>query len=148
MTNLNKVIERAREECKTLGIRLTKKRQNILTCLLMSERAISAYELRDYCEALFNDQIPPKSVYRILDLLQEAGLVHKLSLAKKYVACAHITCDHAHDALQFLICVKCQRVEEISISRSVSDSLKKEAESVGFSLISPQLEINSLCQNC
>ena len=148
MKNLDAVLERARDECKTHGIRLTKKRQNVLTCLLMSERAISAYQLRDFCEAQFNDKIPPKSVYRILDILQVAGLVHKLSLTNKYVACAHINCDHMHYDPQFLICVKCQRVEEIGISKSVSDFLKKEAENVGFSLISPQLEINSLCHNC
>ena len=52
---------------------------------------MSAYELVDYCKETYGVSPPPMSVYRILDFLQQERLVHKLNLANKYIACAHIT---------------------------------------------------------
>ena len=109
---------------------------------------MSAYELVDYCKAELNENIPAMSVYRILDFLEKQSLAHKLSLTNKYVACSHITCDHDHAPSQFLICQKCQRVEEIGISQSVVKSLEKDVREAGFVLNSPQLEIKCICSHC
>ena len=109
---------------------------------------MSAYELVDYCKEEYGETLPPMSVYRILDFLQDEHLVHKLNLANKYIACAHITCDHDHCVSQFLICSNCQRVEEITISNSTINTLKRNVENAGFHLISPQLEMDCLCKNC
>ena len=87
-------------------------------------------------------------MYRILDFLEEEQLVHKLKLANRYVACTHITCNHQHEVPQFLICNKCFRVEETAISKSVLDSLKGNVKKVGFKMVSPQLEINCVCEDC
>ena len=88
------------------------------------------------------------SVYRILNFLQDERLVHKLNLANKYVACSHIACEHTHEIPQFLICGECQRVEEISISKPTINNLQQSIDDVGFHLISPQLEMNCLCDSC
>ena len=88
------------------------------------------------------------SVYRILDFLQSARMVHKLSLANKYVACSHITCQHSHEDSQFLICIECQQVEEINMGRSTVRKIHEEADKEGFSIVNPQLEINCLCKSC
>ena len=109
---------------------------------------MSAYELVDYCKKEFGENLPPMSVYRILDFLEEEHLVHKLNLANKYIACAHITCGHEHGIPQFLICSNCQRVEEIRINKSTINTLKNNVEDAGFHLISPQLEMNCLCDSC
>jgi Fur family zinc uptake transcriptional regulator len=74
--------------------------------------------------------------------------VHKLDLANKYIACAHITCNHDHGVPQFLICGTCQRVDEITVDKSVIDTLKATIENAGFMLASPQLEMNCLCKQC
>jgi len=81
------------------------------------------------------------TIYRILDFLEEEGLVHKLKLANRYVACVHIVCDHAHATSQFLICGQCYRVEERDIARSTLGDLRNDVESSGFSLAGGQLEI-------
>lgn len=88
------------------------------------------------------------SIYRILGFLETEKLVHKLNLANKYVACAHISCDHAHGVPQFLICRNCSKVKEISIKSSTIKDLQATAHDVGFKLISPQLEMNCLCDDC
>jgi len=116
--------------------------------LLQSEKALSAYELVEYCKNEFGEKLPAMSVYRILDFLQDEQLVHKLNLANKYVACAHITCNHEHQVPQFLICDNCQKVKEISINKSTIDTLQSNVEKAGFHLVSPQLEMNCLCKQC
>ena len=142
------VINEAEQRCKEQGGRLTPKRKQVLSGLLNSDTALSAYELADYCRSEFGHAIPAMSVYRILDFLQSQHLVHKLSLANKYVACAHITCDHDHGVPQFLICRSCQKVEEISVAKATINSLRRSVEEAGFELASPQLEMDCLCQDC
>ena len=146
--NTQKIIERAEQRCKTHGARLTSKRKQVLSGLLQSEKAFSAYELVDYCKSEFGEKIPAMSVYRILAFLQEEQLVHRLKLANKFVACIHIACDHPHGVPQFLICGQCQHVKEIAIKKSTINSLRQSVEEAGFHLLSPQLEMDSLCEHC
>ena len=148
MINVDSIIDEAEERCREQGGRLTEKRKQVLSGLLHSDTALSAYELVDYCKDEYGYSIPAMSVYRILDFLQEQHLVHKLNLANKYVACAHITCDHDHGVPQFLICGNCQRVKEISVSKATINALKRSVDEAGYQLVSPQLEMNCLCQTC
>ena len=148
MMNVDSVINEAEQRCKAQGERLTDKRKQILSGLLLSDSALSAYELADYCKSEFGHAIPAMSVYRILDFLQSQHLVHKLNLANKYVACAHITCDHDHGVPQFLICGNCQKVSEIAVAKSTIKALERSVYTAGFHLVSPQLEMDCLCEEC
>lgn len=148
MTRVEKIIDHAEQQCIAQGSRLTTKRKQVLSGLLKSKKALSAYELIDFCKAEYGETMPAMSIYRILDFLQEEHLVHRLRLANKYVACAHITCDHAHEVPQFLICGKCQKVKEISISKTTRAELQESAGEAGFHLASPQLEMDCVCDNC
>ncbi len=148
MSKVQAIIDRAEQQCKANGTRMTSKRKHILHGLLQSDRALSAYELVEYCKTEFDETIPAMSVYRILEFLEEEHLVHRLNLANKYVACSHIRCDHEHAMSQFLICQSCQRVKEVDISDSVVKSLRKTVRDAGFELQSPQLEINCICEGC
>ncbi len=145
---VERIIDHAEQHCEAHGARLTSKRKQVLSGLVQSDKALSAYELVDYCKTEFGEPIQAMSVYRILDFLEGERLVHKLSLANKYVACSHITCDHVHDVPQFLICSQCQKVEEVSISQSTIAELTANVEQAGFYLAGFQLEVNCLCENC
>ncbi|PWQ93194.1 Fur family transcriptional regulator [Leucothrix arctica] len=145
---IDTIINHAEQHCKTHGVRLTDKRKQLLSVLIGSEKALSAYELIDLCKAEFGKAIPAMSVYRMLQFLEDERLVHKLNLANKYVACAHISCDHAHSVSQFLICGECSKVDEISVPKQVFAELEKNVEEAGFHLITPQLEINCICNDC
>ena len=144
----SKALHHAENHCKSRGTRLTEKRRQVLTGLLDSKKAMSAYELTDYCRDELGYQLPAMSVYRILEFLEGEDLVHRLNLAKKYVACSHIACDHDHELPQFLICKGCHTVQEISIKRSLMTSLNKSVADVGFSLASQQLEFDCYCGDC
>ncbi|KZX58741.1 Fur family transcriptional regulator [Halioglobus sp. HI00S01] len=146
--DITSVLTEAETRCKARGARLTEKRKQVLSGLLHSSTALSAYELVDYCRDTYEYSIPPMSVYRILDFLAEQHLVHRLNLANKYIACAHISCEHDHGVPQFLICGQCQRVEEVSIDTSTMTALQTSVENSGFQLASPQLEMDCLCNDC
>ncbi|MEL0081866.1 MAG: transcriptional repressor [Gammaproteobacteria bacterium] len=148
MNKVQQIIKHAEQHCQAHGARLTDKRKQVLAGLLQSEKALSAYELADYCKSEFGVKIPAMSVYRILAFLQDEQLVHKLNLANKYVACAHIACDHAHEVPQFLICGECQQVKEIAISKSITKKLQQSVAAANFHLLSPQLEMDCLCESC
>ena len=148
MASVKKIIEHAQTQCQHRGTRLTDKRKAVLTGLLSSRQALSAYELIDVCRETLDEKLPPMSMYRIMDFLEKEQLVHKLKLANRYVACTHITCNHQHEVPQFLICIECFRVEETAISKAMLDSLKGNVKKVGFELVSPQLEINCVCGDC
>ena len=117
MSQLEIALEHAERKCRQHGTKLTLKRKRILSILLQSKKALSAYELANVCEVEFNTSLPVMSIYRILQFLESQHLAHKLNIANKYVACAFITSDETHDHSQFLICQHCQKVKEISMPK-------------------------------
>lgn len=148
MTRTIKIIEQAEQLCIANGARLTVKRRQVLTGLLQSDKALSAYELIDFCEGLFQETFSAMSMYRILDFLEQQHLAHRLNLANKYVACAHIDCQHTHDTPQFLICQTCHKVSEICVSEDAMLALKQNANDAGFKLATPQIEMSCVCRAC
>ena len=148
MRDSEQIIDQAQRFCLENGLRLTKKRRQVLQALVESPIALSAYELRGLCRTESDEMLPPMSIYRILDFLREAGFVHKLNISNRYTACTHIACDHEHLFSQFLICVKCKMVAEIDIPDLTIRTMRNDAESAGFELESPQLEINGICYIC
>lgn len=143
-----KILDQAADTCRADGSRLTVKRRNVLECLLQAEKPVSAYEVADLYETLFGESLRPMSVYRMLDFLVEESLAHKLKSANKYIPCSHIICDHDHELPQFLICERCERVEEVAIGKDTLASLTASARAASFKLMSPQIELNCICHQC
>ena len=142
------VLEHAERHCSARGSRLTEKRRRVLAGLLESGRALSAYELLDFCRENLDVELLPMSVYRILEFLEGEGLVHRLNLTNKYVACSHIACDHEHELPRFLICGVCHRVKEVGFPRSLLSAIARTLEPAGFELASNQLELDCVCARC
>ena len=142
------VLQRAGEVCAEHGGKLTIKRRQVLAGLIESNKALSAYDLANKCKDAFGVTLFPMSIYRILEFLQTVGLVHRLKTTNKFIACAHIACDHAHDTPQFLICKECNRVEEVGITNSLSEGLTATLDALGFRLMSDQVELECVCNNC
>ena len=147
-TRIKKVLSKAEERCSASGSRLTEKRKKILEIMVASEVPLSPYEVVDQYNQVAEAKMPANSAYRILDFLVSENLAHKLASAQKYVACSHIACDHGHDVPQFLICGKCQKVQEVGIETKLMKQLKGNVESTGYSMTSQQLEIQCLCPSC
>ncbi|RKF17474.1 transcriptional repressor [Alginatibacterium sediminis] len=142
------LMDKVANKCAENGARLTPKRSKLLACLLKSNHALSAYEIIDLFKQQNDENISAMSAYRILEFLEEQQLVHKLQLANKYIACKHIACDHSHETSQFLICIKCSKVREVSIDKAVVEAISHNVTDAGFTLASRQLEVNCVCDKC
>lgn len=145
---MNTILGRAQQRCADAGSRLTTKRRQVLEGLVKSRKALSAYELADFCRKELGHSLLPMSIYRILRFLKNNNLVHRLNVSNKYIACSHITCDHAHEAPQFLICNTCFKVEEVEIPERVIDTVVETTEKAGFLLANKQLELEGYCVEC
>ena len=145
---INSLIHRAEDISTKSGNKLTATRKQVLIAMLKSNKALSAYELAEHVKQEFDRSIPTMSVYRILDVLVDAKLVHKMSLVNKYIACSHISCDHKHMFARFLICSNCHKVKELMTKGSTVKSIKGNMEETGFELVNNQLELNCLCSDC
>ncbi len=148
MDTLDTIICNAEQVCKANGTRLTAKRKQVLSGLIQSDKALSAYELIDFCKKAYGKTIPAMTVYRILEFLEDEHLAHKLYLTKKYVVCTQFSAGHTHEAPQFLICRDCNRVKEININKPTVSELQKSVKKAGFQLVKPQLELNCICNDC
>lgn len=141
-------VAKAKMECDRAGVKLTVKRQNILSVLLQSQGPLSAYDIVDRYREQFDESLPAMSVYRILDFLVANKLVHKLATTNQFLACAHISCDHRHEVPQFLICDHCHSVEEVGLRRTLVKELQDSVEKTGFLMANQQLELHGTCAAC
>ena len=146
--NIARAIDSAEAACKRAGVRLTEKRRNVLRTLLSAGTALSAYDLVEVYRSEFNESIPVMSVYRMLDVLAQENLVHKLATVNKYVACSHIACDHGHEIPQFLICDNCESVRELGVRKEIIEALNERVSRAGFTLTSQQMELHGRCNDC
>lgn len=141
-------IARAHQEAANSGIKLTPKREAVLQALVSMEKPASAYDVVDQYRASTGDKIAPMSAYRMLDLMVEAGVAHKLKTINKYVGCSHLCCDHDHGTTQFLICTDCESVSEARVPDSLITSLQTSLDGQNFQLNKNQLELHGLCGQC
>lgn len=138
----------AASRCKEAGGRLTIKREEILKVLLASKVPLSAYEVLDLYTQNKQASMPPMSVYRILEFLEQQQLIHRLGSQNKFIACSHIHENCHHQVSQFLICRDCHSVKEISIEQGLIKALNQQVKDGGYQLLSPQLELDCICNQC
>jgi len=124
------------------GQRMTRIRRKVLRLLLASPGPSMAYDLLANLDG--EGAAKPPTIYRALDFLQEAGLVHKIESLNAYVACGHTS--HSHSAV-FLICDACKGAEELHAT-ATSEALKAETKAAGFELTRAVVEVRGTCRNC
>jgi len=148
MTEINVILDHVAKRCTARGKQLTTKRKLVLKALLHADKALSAYDLVDYCKEHFSETIQAMTVYRVLDFLESEHFAHKLKVSNKYIMCSHILCDHDHGTPQFLICSKCDKITEQTIAPIIMTGLQSQAKQKGFTVTQPQLEISGVCDKC
>jgi Fur family zinc uptake transcriptional regulator len=144
------MLEAADAACAAAGARLTPLRREVLGLVLAREQPIGAYALLDRLKESRSGAAPP-TVYRALEFLLEHGFVHKVERLNAFIGChsaaaGHDLHDHAH-ALQFLICGKCGRVQELE-DESVRSALAKAASRAGFAPGRMTVEVEGVCRDC
>lgn len=129
--------------CVKKGIRLTSIRRRILELICASHKAIGAYELLD----LFREQdskAKPVTIYRALDFLMDAGLVHKIESLNAFIGCLQAETEHQ---TVILICDHCKNAYELDAA-PVYQSLFAISKKIQFAPTSLTIELHGLCCSC
>jgi Fur family transcriptional regulator, zinc uptake regulator len=129
--------------CAARNERFTSLRKTVLELVWSSHKPIKAYDLLAQL-ANYHERPAPPTVYRALDFLREAGLVHKIQSLNAYVGCAEPEREHQG---QFLICEGCGTVAELD-DESITSRIDYNAKKIGFKVADETIEVTGLCQQC
>ena len=86
----------------------------------------------------------PPTIYRALDFLRDAGLVHKIESLNAFVGCAKP--DRRH-AAQFLICIGCGAVAEMD-DPALTGKIAANAKRLGFRVHQETVEVEGYYASC
>lgn len=114
----------------------------VLGALRKAQRPVSAYDIISGLRGRVD--LAPPTVYRALDRLIEAGLVHKLESLNAFVACSHAA---HHDDAAFAICDSCGSVTEFH-TPAIDRSLKTWTHNNSFKLGTTMVELHGTCAAC
>ncbi|SOF01596.1 Fe2+ or Zn2+ uptake regulation protein [Burkholderia sp. OK233] len=133
----------AEEYCRERGEKLTPIRRKVLELLLNSGRATKAYSLLDDMRQIHPGSAPP-TVYRALDFLLSAGLVHRIESINAFTVCHDLTqCQHGI----LVVCQQCGNVTELHQPK-LRQALVTQIEDAGYRLASDEIELKGLCSAC
>jgi Fur family zinc uptake transcriptional regulator len=139
---LEEAMVRARTAFEAKGLKLTPLRRTVFEEIAASHRAVGAYEVLDRLAAR-GDRLAPISVYRAIDALVAAGIVHRFESRNAFFACRG-----AHALRQLVLaCEACGRVAEVDGDK-VFAAIDKSAGTAAFSPKAAVVEVWGLCQSC
>lgn len=136
-------IRTAERLCRERGLRFTSLRRRVLEIVWHSHRPVGAYDILASLGGEGKRPAPP-TVYRALDFLIDAGLVHRLDSLNAFIGCADPGSRHTG---QFLICRSCRTVIELD-DRGIERLVARTATALGFTDVRQVLEIEGLCNSC
>ena len=123
------------------GGKWTEPRRRVYELLLEAGTPVKAYDLM---EAYSDDRAAkPPTVYRALDFLETAGLVHRIASLNAFVACQ---ADDPTHAAAFLICDCCGSAQEFDPGEVRAATAAARAE--GFAPRAIGLEVRGTCRAC
>lgn len=138
-------VARAVAAFEAQGLRLTPLRRSVLEEVAGSHAAVGAYDVLDRLARKGGRRLAPISVYRALDALVEAGLVHRLESRNAFFAC-HAA--HAPNRRQIVLaCERCGTVAEVA-APAVFDGIAAAAGGVGFAPARALVEVIGDCGRC
>ncbi len=141
---IERALVRARAVCVERGVRFTELRERVFREIASSHKPLGAYEIIDRL-GRDSKRLAPISVYRIIEVLEAAGLVHRLESKNAYFAC-HF--EHVHASASIvLICETCGRVAETD-APDARDAIACVTQTSNFQIADSVLEIKGRCGDC
>lgn len=129
--------------CQGRGEHWTASRSRTYELLLQANGAVKAYDLISAYAQMGERLAKPATIYRALDFLMSAGLVHRIESLNAFLACRSEAAPHA---AAFLICDCCGHVDELELGR---DRQAIDAARVfGFTIERVVLEAHGACADC
>jgi Fur family transcriptional regulator, zinc uptake regulator len=139
---VSRAMKAAADVCAERALQLTPIRRRVLELIWKRHAPVRAYDLL----AEFDSKKPaaPPTIYRALEFLQAAGLVHRIDSLNAFMGCDAPRIAHAG---QFLVCRHCHRVAEL-YDAAITRLLTRKASQCGFFADGQNVEIKGLCRNC
>jgi Fur family transcriptional regulator, zinc uptake regulator len=137
-------LARARAAFEARGLRLTDLRLRVFSEIAASHHAMGAYDVIEQLSAK-GTRLAPVSVYRAIEALIEAGVVHRLESKNAYFAC-HAA--HARERQHVVLsCGTCATIAEVE-GEGVFSAIDDVAQRHGFAPASRIVEIVGRCGHC
>ena len=136
-------LQTAEQLCVLRGVQLTTIRQQVLSLIWESHKAVKAYELLERIKPLQN-AAKPATIYRALDFLIEQGLIHRVESLNAFIGCR---CSAEQHEQLLLICKQCDEVEERP-ALAVMQAINQELHNANFNMHSKAVEIHGICSKC
>lgn len=140
---LDAALAKAEQACRVRGARLTPLRRRVLALIWGSHEPVKAYAILERLRRQQGRAAPP-TVYRALEFLIQAGLVHRIESLNAYIGCGEP--GHARTS-QFLICRQCGEVAELE-DEDILALLARRAGKLGFTIRSQTIEVQGCCARC
>ena len=133
---------RTRRLFEAKGLKLTELRRRVFEEISASHEALGAYEILERLAAK-GRRLAPISVYRAIEALVAAGLVHRFESRNAFFAC------HAVHGMRHMVlaCEACGRVAEVDGDK-VFAAVDKSAASAGFTAKVAMVEVWGVCATC
>lgn len=140
---VSRALRAAEKICDTRELQFTPIRRRVLELVWQRHAPVGAYDILSALKKSEGALAPP-TVYRALEFLLEAGLIHRIDALNAFIACEHP--DELHTG-QFLVCRNCSRVAELD-DPAITRLLAQKAKESGFISDSQSIEIKGLCTHC
>jgi Fur family zinc uptake transcriptional regulator len=140
---INHAMEAAQTVCHDKNIRLTPIRQRIFELIWSNHKAVGAYDLL----ATLQQEDPkakPVTIYRALDFLLDAGLIHKVASLNAFIGCSQPEITH-HSVM--LICDLCHDAKEVE-AQEVYEAIFEIGKNNAFHPQQLTLELHGTCEDC
>ena len=135
---------RAKTAFEARGLRLTDLRMLVLREIAASHHAIGAYDIIERL-GFQGTRLAPVSVYRAIEALIDAGVVHRLESKNAYFAC-HAS--HASERQHIVLsCRTCGIIAEAE-GEAVFAAIDSVARAHGFTPQARIVEIAGCCSHC
>jgi Fur family zinc uptake transcriptional regulator len=142
-SSVAKMLRYAESLCAERGLAFTPLRREVFELVCHHNNSVGAYELLDELRAVRNSAAPV-TVYRALEFLLAAGLVHRVAALNAYTAC------HGHEPGHgglLLICGNCANVVELE-DEQLERSIVRAAADLRFETAPDPVEVRGICSEC
>lgn len=140
MKNPNDMLQRILKLIRESSLRMTRKREHLLTVLSNQDRPVSASELRERAELPKSDLV---TVYRNLETFEGLGIIQRIPL-EGHGCLFELT--EPNDQHNHLVCRECHRAERLNLC--LGQELETKARESGFTQINHVMEVYGLCREC
>lgn len=128
------------------NLRFTDLRRKVFEEIASTQASVGAYEVLDRL-AKKGTRLAPISVYRALDALIEAGVVHRLESKNAYFACRRMHNPRTGRRPMFFSCEKCGHVFETD-GEEIFSAIDEAARDAKFEPRVKFVEVSGTCQDC